>query len=135
MTTELWQGTREGVARLFRRHAPNRETGVVALLDEDARTVGAVDGEEAGEVRRELVPVWRRRLLALLVEHPESMEELRELVERTGSRLPGGQQPWSQTNIAHGSATQFAVQGGNIVYHQSGGEHPASDAFRTGDEA
>ncbi|MEU8437114.1 hypothetical protein AB0F18_30290 [Streptomyces sp. NPDC029216] len=134
MTTDLWQGTREGVARLFRRHDPDRETGVMAMLDEDARTVGSTDVEEVGEVRRELVPVWRRRVLALLTEHPGAVEEFRELVERTGPLLPGGQQLWVQTNIAHGSATQFAVQGGNIVYRQADESRPSSDAPRRGDE-
>jgi hypothetical protein len=40
----------------------------------------------------------------------------------------GGQQPWRQTNIAHANATQFAVQGGNIVYHQppAGSPRPAA---------
>lgn len=135
MATDLWQGTREGVARVFGRHSPDRETGVVALLDEDARTVGSADGNEVGAVRQELVPVWRRRMLALLTEHPEAVEELRGLVERTAPLLSGGQQRWVQTNIAYDSATQLAVQGGNIVYRQAGESRLAPDAPRPEDEA
>jgi len=120
MGTDLWQSTRDGVAMLFRHHAQDRESGVVALLDEDARTVDSVDGGEAGEVRRELVPVWRRRLFALLAEQPEAAADLREMVDRIAPQPSSGRQGWVQTNIARDQGTVYAVQGGNVIHYHQG---------------
>ncbi|MCQ8836202.1 5'-methylthioadenosine/S-adenosylhomocysteine nucleosidase family protein [Streptomyces malaysiensis] len=131
MGTDLWQGARDAVARLFRRHAQDRESGVVVLLDEDARTVGSVDGGDAGEARRELVPVWRRRLFALLTEQPEAAGDLRELVDRIGPQPSSGRQGWVQTNIARDQGTVYGVQGGNVIHYHQG--MPAAPGTAGGD--
>ncbi|MFD7258877.1 hypothetical protein [Streptomyces sp. NPDC059874] len=134
MATDLWQGARDGVVRLFRRGEPDgagaehladagdtgaagRADAVGDRLDEDAALVAGAEPAEADLVRRELVPLWRRRLTRLLAEHPDSEPELRELVERLRSALPAERQVWLQSNTARDNATLFAVQGGDLHYH------------------
>ncbi|SDW93249.1 hypothetical protein SAMN05216215_1006117 [Saccharopolyspora shandongensis] len=120
MATDAWEGTRDGVARLFSRGGEDRQRVVEAQLDEDAEVLNAsASPEEQDQVRRELAPVWTRRLSRLLEEHPDAEGELREVVDRVQEELPGGARSWTQTNIARDGATQFAVQGGNVIYHQA----------------
>ncbi|MFC8666271.1 hypothetical protein [Streptomyces sp. NPDC057199] len=47
---------------------------------------------------------------------------------RDADRHPTGRKQWTQINVASGSATQFAVQGGNIVYHQVPERSPGPDS-------
>jgi hypothetical protein len=42
---------------------------------------------------------------------------------------PVGGQPWTQTNVVYGNGTQFAVQHGNVVYHQAPGYPPHPGAI------
>ncbi|MEV3987580.1 hypothetical protein AB0J57_01590 [Streptomyces sp. NPDC049837] len=124
MATDAWQGARGGIVRLFGRDDENRGAVVAAQLDEDAVLVGRTDPAEEDRVREELVPVWRRRLVVLLEEHPDAEEDLRGLVERVRGGLPDERRVWVQTNTARDSATLFAVQGGSIHYHQAPGGRP-----------
>jgi hypothetical protein len=129
MATDLWQGARGGVVRLFGRGGEERESAIGAQLDEDAVLVGRAEPGGADEIRAELLPVWRRRLLLLLEEHPESEGELRELVARVQGGLPAERQVWTQHNTARDHGTLFAVQGGNLHHHQAAadGELPPPD--------
>ncbi|MEV6205704.1 hypothetical protein [Kitasatospora sp. NPDC051914] len=119
MATDLWQGTRGGVVRLFGRGGEARGEAIGAQLDEDAVLVGRAEPAGADEIRAELLPVWRRRLLLLLEEHPDSESELRELVARVQDGLPAERQVWTQSNTARDHGTLFAVQGGSLHYHQA----------------
>lgn len=119
MATDVWQGARGGVVRLLGRSSQERESQVAAQLDEDAVLVARADAEDADQIRNELLPVWRRRMAILLKEHPCSETELRELVERIRTGLPAEHRTWVQHNTARESSTLFAVQGGDIHYHQA----------------
>ncbi|MEU6841773.1 hypothetical protein ABZ930_07875 [Streptomyces sp. NPDC046716] len=119
MATDLWQGARGGIVRLFGRGGEARGEAIGAQLDEDASLVRTAEPAGADEIRAELLPVWRRRLLLLLEEHPESEGELRELVARVQDGLPAERKVWTQSNTARDHGTVFAVQSGNLHYHQA----------------
>ncbi|XIE81566.1 hypothetical protein AB6O49_34270 [Streptomyces sp. SBR177] len=122
MATDVWQGARSRAVRLFGRGGEAPGSAIEARLDEDAALVGgAQPGREADEIRAELMPVWRRRLILLLEQHPEYEADLRELVDSVRGELPDGRQVWTQQNTARDHGTLFAVQGGNLHYH------PAAD--------
>jgi hypothetical protein len=112
MATSAWQVARDGVVRLFhgRGHAL---PGIEAQLDGDAAVVER--DEDADGAREDLAGAWKRRLAALLNEHPEAGEDLRALVEQVVGQLPQARQGWVQTNIARQGGQVFAAQGGNVV--------------------
>jgi hypothetical protein len=118
MATDAWQAARSGVARLFRRGGPERQSAIEAQLDGNAALV--VQAEDAAAVRRSLVPVWRLQLEALLRQCPEVEEELRALVVQVREALPPPQQSWVQTNIARDEARQNIVQHGTLHVHSGG---------------
>ncbi|MEU6984897.1 hypothetical protein ABZ946_15965 [Streptomyces sp. NPDC046324] len=109
MASDAWQVTRDGVVRLFRGRAE-----VAGRLEEDAALVAGA--EDADEARQALVPAWALRLRALLAEHPEYADELRELIRDA----PGAQHS-VQRNTAHDNGRVFGVQYGNIVFHRDPG--------------
>lgn len=119
MATDVWQGARDGAVRLFGRSGGARGEAIGTQLDQDAVLVVRAEPAGADEIRAELLPVWRRRLLQLLEEHPDSEAELRELVARVQDALPAGRQVWTQSNTARDHGTLFAVQGGSLHYHQA----------------
>ncbi|MFE9634162.1 hypothetical protein [Streptomyces sp. NPDC006463] len=128
MATDMWQGARDGAVRLFGRGGEARGNAIGGQLDDDAVLVLRAEPGGADEIREELQPVWRRRLLLLLEEHPESESELRELVARVESGLQAERQVWVQSNTARDHSTLFAVQGGNLHYHQAAeGQLPPPD--------
>ncbi|MEU6976854.1 hypothetical protein [Streptomyces sp. NPDC046371] len=131
MATDLWQGARGGAVRLFGRGGEARGSAIGAQLDEDAALVGRADPDgDADEIRAELLPVWRRRLILLLEEHPEYEADLRALVESVRGGPADGQQVWTQNNTARDHGTLFAVQGGSIHYHQASDGHvPAPESM------
>ncbi|MEU6934387.1 hypothetical protein [Streptomyces sp. NPDC046385] len=136
MATDLWQGARSGAVRLFGRGGEERGSAIGAQLDEDAALVGRAEPDSAAdEIRAELLPVWRRRLILLLEEHPEYEADLRALVESVRAGLPDGRQVWTQHNTARDQGTLFAVQGGSLHYHQASGENvpPPEDQDDRGD--
>jgi len=109
MGTDAWQATRGWTARLF--HRRGHDLGEVERqLDNDA---ALVVGEEAEAARSELVPPWRRRLLALLREDPQAVEELQELIDRIRNRLPAAAPGMTQNVTACGQAIVNVVQSGH----------------------
>ena len=124
MATDAWHVVRDSVAHIFSRQGAQRRAVIEAQLDSNVVLVeGASDPER---VRRGLVPLWQMELARLLEEHPDAEAGLEELIAYVREALPAGQQQWLQTNLARDNARLFAVQGGNIIYHES----PSSD--RTG---
>ncbi|MFJ8589484.1 hypothetical protein ACIRD2_33145 [Streptomyces sp. NPDC093595] len=122
MATDAWQGVRGAIVRLFGRGPGGPERGelVATRLDEDAELVGqSTEPGSADEIRRELLPVWRRRLVLLLEEQPDAEGEFRELIERVRGRPAGDREAWVQHNTARDQSTLFAVQGGSVHYHQT----------------
>ena len=119
IATDTWQAARTGFAGLFGRDGDSRRSAIAAQLDEDAATVARAGGTEVDQVRQELLPVWQRRLVQLLEQHPEAEAELRELVTTVNEGLPADRRGWVQTNIARDNSTLFAVQDGQLHYHQA----------------
>jgi hypothetical protein len=126
MATDAWQATRNGVARLFGRDGPARQTAIEAQLDGNAALVA--QAEDPDEVRQSLVPVWRLQLDALLRQYPDVEQELRGLVAQVAEALPAAQQMWVQTNVARDQATQNIVQHGTLHVHSSGDGPNGGDA-------
>lgn len=108
MATDFWQAVRTGTARLF-RHRGDGARGIEDNLDEDAAVVA---NDPTGKNRRVLIARWRIRLLALLCEHPEAVDELRRLVDEVDERLPGDRETWTMKIDARGRAVVNAVQRG-----------------------
>ncbi|MEU0991858.1 hypothetical protein [Streptomyces sp. NPDC005953] len=120
MATDVWSGARAGVVQLFGRDDPDRPAAIETQLDNDADTVTALAEQgRADRVREELALLWTLRLTRLLEQQPEAEGPLRELVDRLRDERPSTSTTWQQTNTARDGSTQFAVQGGNVVYHQS----------------
>lgn len=121
MATNAWASAQAAAARLFHRRGHALEAveaqlrGDVALVEED---------EDADGVRRELVGPWRRRLAALLREHPEAEGDLRAMVEEVCHELPQRQQSWVQNNTARDGGQLFAVQGGGSIRVSQGSPSP-----------
>ena len=116
MATDAWESARSGIARLLGcgddRH---RREIIEAQLDEDAAMLERADPGDSEQVRQELEPVWRRRLATHLDQHPEALDELRELVEQVRDRLPGERRTVvnNQFNVVRDHATGNIVQGGD----------------------
>jgi hypothetical protein len=115
MATDAWQATRTGVARLFGRGGPARQTAIETQLDGHAALVA--QAEDPDEVRQSLAAVWRLELTALLSQHPDAEDELRALVAQIQQALPAGAQTWVQTNIARERSAQYNVQHGDLHVH------------------
>jgi hypothetical protein len=95
-------------------------------LDADAELV--LSEADSSGVRRELVPVWNRRLVAFLRENPAAADELRTLLDEVQPALPQGEHRWVQQVTAHGQGTAFGVQGGDIHYHAGPARPTAGEA-------
>ena len=121
MATSAWLAARDGVVRLFHRHG-HTLPAIEAQLDGDAEVVER--DENADGAREDLAGAWKRRLAALLNEHPEAAADLRVLVELVAGQLPQARQGWVQTNIARQGGQVFAAQGGNVVVHRVAGPSP-----------
>jgi len=116
MATDAWQATRTGTARMFHRRGRPLEV-IEAQLDGDAAVVE--QDEDTDGARRDLAGPWKRRLVALLREHPDAEADLWALIGQVRKELPEAQQSWVQTNIARHGGQVFAAQGGDVVVHQA----------------
>ncbi|GAA4727166.1 hypothetical protein [Phytohabitans rumicis] len=128
MATDAWTVTRAGVSRLLKHVGPGRRDAIEAQLDANVALVErAHDPEQA---RQALAPVWQLQLTQLLEEHPELETALVDLTTAIQAALPAQHQQWVQTNIARDNSRLFAVQGGNVFYHEApppaGQERPSS---------
>ncbi len=86
---EGWQQTRDGVVTVWRRFRPQAAEEVERELDASRATaLGVADGSDpAGRLEGQ----WIGRFAALLAEHPEAADDLRDLVELWQRRTPDGQ--------------------------------------------
>ncbi|MFK0195952.1 hypothetical protein [Kitasatospora sp. NPDC090308] len=122
MATDAWQGVRTGAARLFGRGEAGRQGAIEARLEHDAELVARAP--EPGRVRQGLAPGWQIELEALLTEHPELAEELREFVERTVAALPRAEQHWTLNVTARDHGRAYGALGGNVVVHEAAQPDP-----------
>ncbi|MEU2358948.1 hypothetical protein ABZ599_39405 [Streptomyces misionensis] len=127
MATSAWQTTRAATARLFSRGGHDLPA-IEAQLDGDADIVAEDDDTDGA--RQDLVGPWRRRLTALLREHPEVEAELRALVGEARRELAPAQQNWSQHITAHQglAAGTMGDRSSVTIHYHSAPEHqpPAS---------
>ncbi|MFD7972388.1 hypothetical protein [Streptomyces clavifer] len=134
MATSAWQTTRDGTARLFNRGG--RDLPVLqAQLDGDADIVAEDDDtdivaedDDTDGARQDLVGPWRRRLTALLREHPEVAAELRALVDEARRELAPAQQNWIQHITAHQglAAGTMGDHSSVTIHYHSAPEHQPS---------
>jgi len=124
MTSKEWPPARDHALQLFRYAEPRQRTFLEVLLDEDATALAGAPAAELGSLRQQLAAGWRRQLGRLLADRPDAAADLRELVARLRDALPADPAPaarsYSQTNIARGNATVFAVLDGNLHNHPPG---------------
>ncbi|HEX8631271.1 MAG TPA: hypothetical protein VF755_24190 [Catenuloplanes sp.] len=110
VATDAWGLTKRGFARVLGRGDQDRIAVVEERL-ERTRTAVEAAGPEAQRVRLEQQAAWVGRLEDLLADHPDSADELRELLRQVcaaaGVRSAG---QVMQHAVASGHAQQ-AVQG------------------------
>jgi hypothetical protein len=116
IATDAWKVARDGIRRLLGKAGPETRAAVEAQMDANVALVER--SSEPERARQALVPLWHLQLTQLLEDSPELEADLRELVRRVEEALPAQQQQWVQTNVARDNSRLFAVQGGNIVYHE-----------------
>jgi hypothetical protein len=133
MATDAWKVARDGVGRLLGRVSPESQAAIEAQLDANAALVQQAHQPE--HARQALAPVWQLQLTQLLEENPELGPALRDLTAQIQNALPAQHQHWVQTNIARDNSRLFAVQGGNVIYHEPSGKghDPRTSQPSTGD--
>ncbi|MFJ8434015.1 hypothetical protein ACIQ9P_22205 [Kitasatospora sp. NPDC094019] len=114
--TDIWQGTKGRVARLFSRGDDRDEQRVSVQLDRIPLELDQAAEPQQERVRASLQNRWTEKLAELLEENPDLEAELRSLVEEVRTALPAVQQSFVQTNNAYGNATQNITQAGDIVF-------------------
>ncbi|MFE4373431.1 hypothetical protein ACFRMN_35390 [Streptomyces sp. NPDC056835] len=119
MATDAWGAARTGMLRVLRRGNEDEQAGLAAQLDGEAALVGAADDPDTA--RRTLRPAWQLRLEQFLRDHPEVIDDVRELTERLKGELPRSEQPWVQHIEARDHAQAFGVQHGDVIIHQEPG--------------
>jgi hypothetical protein len=118
MATGAFQAARAGVARLFGRLGPDRQTATQTQLDEEDDLITGTDEAGRDEVRKALAPVWGIKLARLLKDQPGAESELRDLIARVRAALPEAQQQWVQHITASGqAATASGAMFGNVTHY------------------
>ncbi len=125
LATDLWQGTRATVLRLFRRSGRRRRAAVRAQLDDNAALVRAAALPD--DVRQALFGLWSRELADLLRQHPAAREPLARPAA-PAARPPSGPRRLRKTNTARDSGTVYAVQRGDQSVHRPPPAGPPRDA-------
>ncbi|MFF0104296.1 hypothetical protein [Streptomyces hirsutus] len=114
---EGWQQTRDGVVTVWRRFRPGAAEEVEREL-EASRTAVLDAGEGDGtDPAGRLEGQWAGRFAALLGEHPEAADELRELVEGWRRRATGGQE------ISGGVRLEARAEGSARIYQAARDQH------------
>ena len=134
LATGAFDAAREGIARLFGRLGGHRRSSAEKRLDVDEERVAEADDAERDEIRRDLMPMWRRELVKLLDESPEAARELVELLDVLDHALPEGPRAWVQQVNVTGHGTAYAAQGGIVIHHQGGAPRQAPPPVPEDDE-
>ncbi|WP_079122818.1 hypothetical protein [Streptomyces abyssalis] len=118
MATDVWQGARGAVVRLYRRGGEEQQAAVEGQLHHHDLIVQRADDPD--QARQLLLGQWQRDFARLLDDHPDAAAELSDLVEQIRRELPQGRDQWVQTNIARDQGTVYGVQGGNVNHYHQG---------------
>ena len=119
VATSAWETARSGIAGLFRRTGARRAELAGQWADETAVAMGQAPADQLAAARDRLAQAWQQRLIDLVQECPEVVDELRSWVEQTKRKLPAPQQGWVNTFVARDHATQYNAPGGSIVVNNS----------------
>jgi hypothetical protein len=111
-STDAWGAAKRGVARLLGRGDAERERLAEQRLDQARDQLVAASGPQEGQVRADLVAVWRTRLADLLEEDPEVAGELQALVDQIQAELPAGSVSAGDYSIAAGGDVNITGSGG-----------------------
>ncbi len=109
--TDLFEGVRRRVARMFGRGEPDpgAEQRLTLARDRLARAAPA----EREQVRDVLIGQWQTRFTDLLADHPDTEDELRALVEELQERLPAVAA--SDHSVAAGRDVTVQAAGGSVA--------------------
>ncbi|MFF6814647.1 hypothetical protein ACFZAG_32870 [Streptomyces sp. NPDC012403] len=117
LVAEGWQQTRDGVVTVWRRFRPGAAEEVEREL-EASRTAALDAGEGDGpDPAGRLEGQWVGRFAALLSEHPEAADELRDLVEGWRQRTAGGQEIRGDVRM------EARAEGNGRVYQAARDQH------------
>ncbi len=103
--TDVWEATRQKVARLLGRDDPAKTGVAERWLDETHQQLTAAEGPDLEPVQAAVAQRWEGRFADLLDEAPGIEADLRALVEEIQAQLPAGMV----------SATDHAVSAGRDV--------------------
>ncbi|MFE7772622.1 hypothetical protein ACFU5O_01715 [Streptomyces sp. NPDC057445] len=120
MATDAWQSARDGFARLLGRGGS--EEVIAGQIEADAGVVERAEAAEREQAREDLARTWQRRMTDFLREHPESEQELRELIGQVRAELPKGQQAAAQNYFQVHAGRDANTAGGDMtITHHHGG--------------
>ncbi|MGS2642901.1 hypothetical protein [Streptosporangium sp. LJ11] len=123
MATDLWDDTRDRVARLWRRGEEGADAGgaVETLLRIDNASVSG--SADADRTRQALVGAWQIRFEELLTERPEVAVEVAALIAAVDKKMSEARRQWVQNVVATHGGHAYGAQHGDVhVHHHGPGE-------------
>jgi hypothetical protein len=111
-TTDAWEATRKGFARLLGRSDPDRTKMAERRLAETLDQLTGAQGAKLEQVRAALAQQWAARLADLLEEHPDAEADLRALVQQIQAQLPAGMVSAADHAVAAGRDVNISATGG-----------------------
>lgn len=113
--TDAWGTAKRGVARLLGRGDPARTELAERRLEQTRDQLTGVPAAELERVQARLEATWRTRLLDLLEEHPDTVADLRVLVEQIQAQLPAGAVSAAGHGVAAGRDVNIAASDGGTA--------------------
>lgn len=80
-TTDAWESTKAGFARIFSRDDPKRVPIIESRLEATRAAIGNAAPAEVEDVRRQEESLWTMRFTDLIEEYPEAVPTLRSIVD------------------------------------------------------
>jgi hypothetical protein len=114
-TTDAWEATRRGFARLLGRGDPERTRVVERRLAETHEQLTGAAGADLESARSALQTQWTTRLADLLEEDPAVEADLRALVEEIQASMPAGVISAADHAVAAGRDVNITASGGGIA--------------------
>jgi hypothetical protein len=111
-SSDAWGAAKRGVAHLLGRGDAERERLAVQRLDQARDQLAGAPGEQAEQVRADLIGVWRTRLADLLEEDPGVAGDLQALVDQIQAELPAGSISAGDHSIVAGGDVNITGSGG-----------------------
>jgi hypothetical protein len=131
--TDAWNSMKQGIARLLGRGEQSRCSAAELRLEQAREALDGIPVEDEEQVRAQLAAAWQTRLLDLLEEHPETVVDLRELVENVRAQLPAAVVS-APGGVAAGGDVTITASGGGIAAGTIHGGITAANPTRPGPE-